>query len=514
MTGARAVSRIEGVRPADFSPPRAGLWWRRAAALAMAVLLAIGAGWGVHEYLGECSGGVERVGAECIGVTGGDFPFAAAFEGRDEEQFDAAEKKIEDENGWVRDQVGNHGKKYVSVAYVLPISPEGTSSPESIRQQVEGAFLAQRKHNQSGKEPLVRLLLGNVGPQAEQWPLVVADLRERVRSDHLVAVTGLGPSLERTKSAIRELSGAGIAMVAATATADDLTAAGSALVRVAFTNYDQAAVAARYMAEHPADRRGRVWMIEDTYQENAYSVTLAKAFRENFPERELEVDTYDSHLGAVENRFASIVIRICSADSNTIYFPGRGSDLLALLPALADRPCQDQHITVVSGDSASWLQSPQGDEGVLSEALRKNVSVWYTVLAHPTVWKDRPGEEGCQNAFPGASVFLGEESPFRQLFPGEPLDEASAIMAYDAVATTTQAISQVFGQEAGDVTPDDVLQILRGLKDVPGASGWISFDKNGNPINKAIPILEVAPGGDAKLVAVAWSSGSPSCGPS
>jgi hypothetical protein len=48
-------------------------------------------------------------------------------------------------------------------------------------------------------------------------------------------------------------------------------------------------------------------------------------------------------------------------------------------------------------------------------------------------------------------------------------------------------------------------------KPIPGASGKIAFgpDSHGNPIDKAVPIIQVRPDGSSELQDLAWATGQP-----
>jgi hypothetical protein len=50
---------------------------------------------------------------------------------------------------------------------------------------------------------------------------------------------------------------------------------------------------------------------------------------------------------------------------------------------------------------------------------------------------------------------------------------------------------------------------LHDLDAVPGASGWISLDGNGDPIDKAVLILELKPDGTVEFVALSSPDGDP-----
>ncbi len=64
----------------------------------------------------------------------------------------------------------------------------------------------------------------------------------------------------------------------------------------------------------------------------------------------------------------------------------------------------------------------------------------------------------------------------------------------------------------GDVTGESVARMFHQMnsrQQVPGASGFISFQNNGNPRNKAIPILHLNAKGRSELVEVSARRGEP-----
>lgn len=96
-----------------------------------------------------------------------------------------------------------------------------------------------------------------------------------------------------------------------------------------------------------------------------------------------------------------------------------------------------------------------------------------------------------------ATQFLTEQCPecFATLFPREsrqsPAD-AYAIMAYDGMLTAIYGIRSPGGPVD---TPKSLIHEFKELhapgRAIPGASGWISLDNDGTPINKAEPIVSI-----------------------
>ncbi|HEV2779460.1 MAG TPA: hypothetical protein VGX25_08660 [Actinophytocola sp.] len=452
-----------------------------------------------------CAPGVEKPGdsQECVGVTDGSFVFSP--------ELADVERRIHEENL----AVAATGNPSVSIAYFLPMTRAASDTQPLtwVQHQLEGAFLAQHRANHDtasgGNRPLIQLLLANPGSRMTQWEPVVAELERRTSSaDRLVAVAGIGLSLETARKAMRRLSDGQIPIIGSTITADDLSEI-PGLLRVASPNSAQAAAAAAY-----AKQTARTaLLIRDTNNSDLYPTTLASSYTQGFTDDSHrfagQTELYDSSLPGVSNTFLQMIPNICLSRPDIVFFAGRGVDLAELVIQLGSRNCQDQHITILSGDDVSIVPFEQDS---IRRALESGITVRYTALAHPAAWTSAP------TAFSAGSVQVFTDDAakcstcLRALFPDNTLEDASAIMAHDAVLTAVRAIRLASGPSGGVVSPRDVLQVknrLHGTGAIPGASGWMSFDQHGTALDKVVPILEVGPDGTRAFVQLSAPSVTP-----
>jgi hypothetical protein len=465
------------------------------------VVAAVGVTTNINEAQRTCDNSVEKrgEGQECIGVTDGNFVFSA--------ELADVERRIHDENV----AVAATGKPHVSIAYFLPMthSADDTQPLAWVQHQLEGAFLAQYRANHdvaSGNLPLIRVLLANPGSKMTQWEPVVAEIARRTTSpDRLVAVAGIGQSLETARQAMRRLSEQQIPIIGSTITADDLSEI-PGLLRAASPNSAEALAAATY-----AKGTARTaLLIQDTNDSDLYPKTLASAYTQGFTDDSHhlagQTELYDSSLPGVNNTFLQMSPNICFSKPDVVFFAGRGVDLANLVIQLGGRNCQDQHITILSGDDVSIVPFEQTS---IRRALESGITVRYTALAHPAAWTN------ASKAFSPDSVqtFTDDASKcatcLRALFPNDTLDDASAIMAHDAILTAVRAIRLASGSSGAVVSPRDVLQVKNRLHDtgaVPGASGWMSFDEHGTARDKVVPILEVKPDGTRVFIQLSTPS--------
>ncbi|WP_216216515.1 ABC transporter substrate-binding protein [Amycolatopsis aidingensis] len=443
----------------------------------------------VPEIESRCGDGVRKRGenSECVGVTDGSYVFSPQLTGVTE--------AIRAENEQVvKDAADSDDYPYVTVAVLLPMTLTGNDivSAEWVRHQLQGAHLAQRRANRTatwGSSPRIRLLLANPGSRLNHWEPVVDDLIGRVESERLVAVTGIGLSLDTARDAIERLSQHRIPVVASHLAADEFSEV-PGFLRVSPTSSTYGAAAADYVRStaHTAT------IVQDANPGDLYPQTLVTAFTDTFADDTHRIvgrtEVYDSSLPGIENTFLQMMPNICGNEAEVVYFAGRENHLPAFVAALAQRPCLDRPVTVLTGDLAQV--GPPGPE--MRRGLQTDVTVLGPGLAHPDAWRNEPQAfnpavvDGFQNPDPKC------EHCFREVFAGERLDDGIAILGHDAVVTVVWAIRNIPRAAPETVTARDVLQArnrLHGELAVPGASGMISFDERGDPVNKAVPILRV-----------------------
>ncbi|QFU92600.1 ABC transporter substrate-binding protein [Amycolatopsis sp. YIM 10] len=486
-----------------ITPPKPA-WWKwlwvggvvvLVAVVLVAVTVVVPA---INQAARTCGEGVEQRGelSECTGVTDGRYVFSpdlADVQGR-----------ILAEN----EKVAGSGKPYVTVAVFLPMTLAEVDilSPEWVRHQLQGAYLAQRRANGGAwgsPTPQIRLLLANPGSKLAQWEPVVAELERRIEAEHLVAVSGIGLSLDDARRAMTRLSELRIPIIGSHLAADELSQI-PGFLRVSPTSSTYAQAAANYI--RPTARTAT--LVQDRNPGDLYPKTLADAFTARFTDEQHQivgqVEWFDSTLPGVENTFLQMMPNLCGNKPDIVYFAGREHHLTAFIAELANRRCRDQPVTVLTGDLA-LVEAP---DAAMRRGLESNVTVLAPGLAHPQAWTTTPDQ------FDRVSVANfrepGCEECFEALFPGDRLDDGVAILAHDAVLTVAWAIRHSGANPSVTVTARDLLQMRNRLHDegaVPGASGRISFDDRGDPVNKAVPILRVRVDDTPEFVALSSPAG-------
>lgn len=418
--------------------------------------------------------------------------------------------RIVEENRRVVDaSVKPGGRPFVSVVYMTPITAEydGTSLMESVRHDLEGAYLAQRRANAASQGERIRLLFAQTGGTAEQRDYAVGQVLGRRHADRIVAAVGLGGSTASSQDMVGKLTAGGLPAFGSVLTADSW-AGTPGLVRVAPVNADQAAAAVRFLS---AGERAnvRILFVQDVATGDQYTSTLATQFRARIPTGRLvdeEPTLFDSSQPGLADTFRTQLADVCASRPDVVYFAGRGTSLPAFLTALADRPCRDRRMTVLSGDDTVMVTRTDGfGTDDLAAALRTGrLDLVYTGLAHPGAWDVAP------EAFDSETVAPFRDGTFAATFPHSDLEDGRAIMMYDALLTAARTVW--INRAVSDPTAADVYRALSTLREkraLPGASGWITIGGDGGPQDKAIPIIRIEPSGRTTTLAVTSADGTP-----
>lgn len=470
------------------------------AALCVAGLVAAGGVVVFSGVLNWCPDDLFEHDGECVGVSDGTASFGPDFV--------HVEAKIREENQRIAGQRG------VTIALLLPITqPPDSDRPtnnllsvEQIRAQLEGAYTAQRVNNDE-HDLKVRLVVANEGSQEQAWAPVVDQLAQQVSAPQpLVAVTGLGVSVQQTVAGAQDLSRRGIPMVGAVITADELNATdigAYGLVRVNPGNGDQLDALAEFLPSRPELRNAM--LVADSNQADFYTRDLAEGFQDKLGRwraPDSPIMPYQGKPGSpgISTQFNNIAGRLCgSSPPDMVFYAGRAALLPDFVTQLRQRGCaKDRAVTVVTGSDASNLQVALGPPAQTDAP----VSVIYTGLAEPKALADprwNPEHHGQYRRF---------EEAFRNSgFPAEDLRNGWAIMQHDAILTAATATHKAVGQLLFRPGPADVLPQLYLLNDastrVHGAGGSFNIDSTtGNAVGRRIPILELTPEGQIEVLDV------------
>lgn len=491
---------------------------RRYLALVLCGALVAGLTWAVRTLTEEdrsCAEGVVRPegSEECVGVATSSYDFG-------QPGLRDLIAAIDRENARVLERQKKGEGRYVTVALLEPYTATDRDTVNHVLHQVQGSYLAQYRanHSDNGQTPAIRLVLANLGAGGAHWKHTVDQLERMAKGpDRLRAVTGIGQSTHNNKKAVRELTRRGIPVVGSSITADDLANGrdGGAetfpgLARVSPSNTDQARALTNF-AEVTADEALLVY----DKPGDPYTRTLQASFEKllkgsPYPPQPYTPPADPSEEGTTPNTFRQITTLVCGTPKNVdkILFAGRHTQLRQFVNALGKRGCQERGFTVLTGDEGSYLT---GDADLDHSALRHDLTVRYTALAHPDAWRENTPETGGSAEDFGILEKLVAQTRSKGAKVGRigpaSLEDGQLIIAYDAMQLAVHGIRGAT-PEGRTVPPlADVgrqWSLVKGPLKVYGASGWICLDVYGNPYNKAVPIVELTRDVKPRFVRNAW----------
>jgi ABC-type branched-subunit amino acid transport system substrate-binding protein len=484
--------------PTPYEPPGRRQRRRRSfAALGLvAVVVLAGGGFGASKLVRGCGGlrsGVTEQGGECIGVTDGSYVFHPGLK-----DVEAVIKRSNDAIG---------SEPAVTVALVEAFTPDATSAQnvDEVARILRGAAIAQQEANQIPNGQRIRLVLANQGGHQDHWESVGRTLIGMTDDEApLVAAAGMGVSTPQTERAARQLSAAGIPMVAAITTADRLTYTQiPGYFHVSALNKDYVRALRQYVDRRRFGSGVLVYDGNSDLPDNAdlFTQTLRDDLDAEFGtgsrgRRALLRFSAQNFSGSLTPRegvraiaFNNIVANLCANKPDVIFYAGRQHDLEAFLDALQRRSCGRQWpVTVVTAGSDLGALSGRAD------ALRTaGITMTYAAATDPAGWRSTPSTAPAGfAAFRARYTAAGHDD--------RDLDDGNAISNYDAVLTVIRAVD-LAGQNSDGRRPDTraVLTNLRNLNGqdcVQGAGGTIAFGAlpdQGTPVGKPIPVLTIPP---------------------
>lgn len=480
---------------------------------------------------------------QCIGVT----------DGSAGEEFMAelaqVSRYIEAENGRAEE-----GGPAVTVAFMMPMTPDNAPERRQVLREVQGAYLAQRMANRRGPlamlTPGIRLVLANPGRDYAQWASVTDRLKEMTDDRYpLRAVTGFNISVRNTESALHALTDAGIPVVGGPITADEMENVREdgrqrfpGMARTVPTNSDQAAALVGFNKK--ATGTDDAALVVDRRLDDTYNSSLAQAFRKavkpGTKAKEFESDGPTAE-GNVANQFRSTIDSICYSRVGNVYFAGRPVHLRLFLLSLADRPCGGRKIRVITGSGASTVSLYLTDDDWQALRAAPWLSLQYSAAGHPEMWAEGDFGTGDADEAKARAFYAG---PLRieggsSLTPGEltrqvqeeatglgtalgtPVewDDSRAMTGFDSVWLAANNIkSHDAGGGGGDA---DALPSLEDVsrqwantyagEGVPGMTGWMCLDNDGNPYNKTVAVVTLdVSRRSVSFQGISWPTDTPS----
>lgn len=499
-------------RPPSFVPPKPP-WFARRTVAAVACL-AVGlsgtglvvsrAGWPHcgHSPLDQAVS-VREIGGECIGLSASD---GFLFNDRPGQgPLVGIQRRIFAQNRQVRDIWERSGRRrpLATLVYLGTLTGRDTDIlPDeeayvAEREELEGLAVAQYGGMRTSElgTPLLRVVVANAGFQMRYADEAVRMIVRLARHDStVIGVVGLVESRETTGAALRRLNEAEIPAITPTLSGDGMYGYSNLYLQVAPPNRDQATLVERYASEVLHVSAARVYYTfgeRSALADDRYVRTLLADLKGRFGRR-LERST------AFGDR-ASL-----SGDCGyrgMLFFAGRWSDFSSFIQRLSTTCGDDPPAHVVADDSVNrYMANPKVREGAPG-----NIPLTYVskgALATCDLLRRREDEEAAGRFLRLIQAPDLLSSPRCDRAQGDqPIGERVGL-SYDSAMILLRAVQELGGRLRRDerqpwsprsITPVAVYTEAREnlKKPFPGVTGDIRFDSHGEPVKKAIFLVQV-----------------------
>lgn len=448
--------------------------------------------------------GVQKVGSDMIGISDGTFAFdttnrtdstfkqqaATALANKDRQgaetllrQAVATDPSDAEAHIYLEDlRVLDSGSPYITIVVGTMLSQDNIGVG---RDNLQGAYIAQMEYNAASAYKLnggtkVRLLVASSGSNKTYAQLIAQQIVKLKANDNtFVGVMGW-PFSSRTEYADGTLTAANIPIVSQTSSDDSLTGSSPYFFRVAPPNKSEAIVGADY-ATSTLKAKTAALFVDYT---DPYSQSLAQDFQQEFTAKGGNIVATESYkVGSPTNPdLATLLQDALSKNPDVIYYSGYAADINTLL----ENYPSSSTIPILGGDALYEL----GGYGQNAKAGFTHLK--FTAFFYPDVWPIL-GLKSPQPFSDYASVYgAGGKTGY-----GYTRIDGDAALSYDAMAAMLNAYNKA-APSGGAITPD---KLRTGLTQVSfqGISGHISFGSNGDPVNKAVYLLDVSPQGTIGL---------------
>lgn len=352
------------------------------------------------------------------------------------------------------------------------------------RDDLQGAYIAQKEYNDGSRLPngvQVRLLIANTGSQASYVQQVAQQIVQLSQTDKtFVGVLGW-PYSDRTHEALKVLDKAHIPMVSQTASADDLSGISPYFWRVVPSNKAQGIAGANY-AKNSLNANTAALFLD---KNNPYSNSLGQDFADQFTAGGGKIVAQEQYTVGSPANLGNLLNDALKQNPDLIYFSGYANDVSTLL---ADLP--PGNLPVLGGDALYELS------GYTSTSRANGFNhLHFTAFAYPDEWSIlEPGQNQPVffSEYPKAFDPFGthQGSPY-----GFTRADNDVMLSYDAtLALLNGSVGVLSPSGKTAMTLQDMqrgLQGISGTNSFQGVSGQIAFDKQGDPVNKALVVLYV-----------------------
>jgi serine/threonine protein kinase len=365
------------------------------------------------------------------------------------------------------------------------------------RDDLQGAYVAQKTYNDGSQLNGIGvvLLIANAGSSASNAPAIARQIVQAAKADpSIVGVMGW-PYSSYVASTVSIFKAAKLPMVSQTASSDLLSGISPYFFRVCASNKAEGIAGAAYVQQTLHAKN----VILFTDPLNAYTSSLGNDFAGQFQTNGGTVLTTEKYtVGNAASVSAALqdALKYTNPAPEVVYFSGYASDVSTLL---TDLPTSGAwaNVQVMGGDALYELSGYQS-----SSLANRNSRLHFTSFTYPDVW-DILGFKAQKPSFFNDYANDFDPTHAHGGSYGWSRTDGDVMLSYDALLAFLTAARNV---NKSQVTMDDValaLTQMNGPKAFQGVSGQINFGPNGDPVNKAVVILDVSAQGHFMMDPVA-----------
>jgi ABC-type branched-subunit amino acid transport system substrate-binding protein/serine/threonine protein kinase len=377
-------------------------------------------------------------------------------------------------------RVLDSGSPYVTFVVATMLSQDNIGVG---RDDLQGAYIAQKEANANSYVKMnggtkVRILIASSGSNKTYAQLIAQQIVTLSKNDKtFVGVMGW-PFSSRTEYATPVLQAAHIPMISQSSSDDSLSGSSPYFFRVSPSNKSQAQVGANYASSTLKAKNAALFV---DYSD-PYSQSLAQDFTQQFTANGGKIAATEQYKVGSPSNLSQLLQDALSKNPDIIYYSGYAADISTLLTSYPS----GSNVPIVGGDALYELG------GYAPSAKAGFTHLHFTAFFYPDVWtilaQKSPQPFSDYSSVYGANGKSGY---------GYNRIDSDAALSYDATLALINGYNKA-SSSGGTVTPD---QLRNGLTQVSfqGISGHISFDTNGDPVNKAVSVLKVGTAGNIML---------------
>ncbi len=396
------------------------------------------------------------------------------------------------------------GLPYVTIVLGLPIA-NNDALLGFDRSDMEAAYLLQHRVNQQNLLPhgiQLRIMIDSSGANNSDVGTAAKFVSNRVtlgNPDHIIAVVGW-PFSSQTVNAVDILTSVHIPLISQTASSVKLTGISPYFFRVNAADDQQGAAMGAYAVNDLGAKT--ILVLRDP--KDPYSNSLADAFTKSVTAlHAIAINNPADYFTKTVTTVAQYQQQVADAirdKADLIYIAGLDVDAVRLTVEVGTFASANPtstylaNLKILGGDGLdTGLLLGQGSGPDVTLAIQHPQDVqrlFFSSFGDPNEWKLEKIPQSQQPVF-----FSDWSSTYQSsAVATAPTPDENGILTYDAVGVVIRAASLAPGTLSGSSIRTGLTMIGTGSIPVyQGVTGQIHFGANGNPIDKAVVVLHVAP---------------------